>query len=274
MTNLSEITIDKIETDIMSVLYANMDKKFTQATLFNKLLDKYERQTLTLSNFKSKYLLAIKIIMSNPIYDDIIIEKQNGIYYITCSSSNVNDLENYIDNSTIQVSFDKSDISNMYDYIYDNNLKEFTELYDKFDNNSIFHELILYNNVKQTSKLLCENKFDFKIKNYKNQTPIDLINSNDMSKLIINELIKKNSVLENKFNQEKSNVETLVINFTKKIDYYESEEYKTKIINNISFIDIVVEKTRNYHKFIKFYFLSFVIGYLIIMFNNDERWFI
>ena len=36
MSDLNDISIDKIETDVMSVLYANMDMIFTQYTLFNR----------------------------------------------------------------------------------------------------------------------------------------------------------------------------------------------------------------------------------------------
>jgi hypothetical protein len=267
MSNLYEISIDKIETDVMSILYANIDKKFTQYTLFNKLLaDKYEGQYTNSihPNFKSKYLLILRTLMSK--YDDLNIEKKNGIYYIICLSSNENiqEKEFYNEEMINRIKLEKSDISNMYDYIYDNNLNEYMGWYDPFDGNSIFHELIINNNIKQTSRLLDENIFNFEIKNNQNQTPIDLINSPEMSNLIITEFVKKIKILTEKYNQEKSNVDNIVYSFNKKVDYYESVEYKNKIISDTSFYNFIMEKTRKYHFPIKMYFLTFIICYLAI----------
>lgn len=266
MSNLSEISIDKIETDIMSVLYANIDKKFSQYTLFNKILeDKYNEQYTNSvhPNFKSKFLLIIRTLMSK--YDDIVVEKTSeNSYNIVCLSSK-EDIVNktfypeYIDKP---IQLEKKDISNMYDYIYDNNLNEYMNWSDPFDGNSIFHELIFANNTKQTLRLIRENIFNFEIKNNKNQTPFDLINSQEMSNMIINEFINKNLILTEKYNQEKDNVNTLVNNFNKQIDYYESIEYENKIIINTSLYNITMEKTRKYHNLVKIYLFSFIVGYL------------
>lgn len=272
MSNLSEISIDKIETDVMSILYSNIDNKFTQFQLFNKLIeDKYElehtQHTNSLHpNFKSKYLLVIRTLMSK--YDDIEVEKKDGIYYVMCKNSNI-DINNkdkvlYNENITNNILLEKSDISNMYDYIYDNNLSEFMNWSDPFDGNSIYHELIFNNNLKQTSRLLDENKFNFEIKNNQNQTPIDLINSSEMSNLIIAEFVKKMSVLMGKYNQEKLNVINVVNDFNKKVDYYESDEYKSNIISTTTLWNFMMEKTRKYHYAVKIYFVSFLICYISI----------
>jgi hypothetical protein len=265
MSNLSEISIDKIDTDVMSVLYANIDKKFSQYTLFNKLLeDKYEGQYTNSihPNFKSKFLLVIRTLMSK--YDDIVVEKKDGLYYIVCLSSKEDKEEKplYMEHISKPIQLGVSDTADMYDYIYDNDLNEYMIWSDPFDGNSIFHELVLNNNIKQTSRLIGENRFNFEIKNNQNQTPIDLINSQEMGNLIIKEFIKKIMVLTEKYNQEKANVESLVVNFNKKIDYYESNEYKNKIIYDTSFYDIVMEKTRKYHWPVKMYLFSFIVCYL------------
>lgn len=267
MSNLSEISIDKIETDVMSVLYANMDKKFSQYTLFYKLLeDKYDGQYVNYihPNFKSKFLLVVRTLMSK--YDDIEVEKKHGVYYIICTSSkeNIQEIPIYRESLENPIKLEMTDMANMYDYIYDNNLNEYMNLSDPFDGNSIFHELILYNNVKQTSKLIEENKFNFEIKNNQNQTPIDLINSQEMKSLVIGEFFKKIKVLTEKYNQEKTNVNTLVANFNKKVDYYESDEYVKKIIQNTSFYDFLMEKTRKYYFPVKMYLFSFIVCYLAI----------
>lgn len=267
MFNLSEISIDEIETGVMSILYANIDKKFTQYTLFNKLLeDKYDGQYTNVvhSNFKSKFLLVMRTIGSK--YDDIIVEKKDGICYIVCQSSKKDMKENhlYMEYIAKPVEFEKSDIANMFDYIYDNNMIEhmnWTEL-DLIDGNSIYHELVLNNNDRLVKKLLDENKFNFEIKNNKNQTPMDLINSQSMSKLIIDEFAKKIIVLREKYNIEKYNVEQLVVNYHNKICQYETEEYKNKIISETSLYDIIEKKTNKYYYVIKAYLFSIIVCYL------------
>lgn len=268
MSNLFEISIDKIETDVMSVLYANSDKKFSQYTLFYKLLeDKYDGQYTNYihPNFKSKFLLVVRTLMSK--YDDIIVEKKHGVYYIVCTSSKEEMEENpiyYMEHVSKSVQLEMSDMANMYDYICDNNLDEYMNLSDPFDGNSIFHELILHNNVKQTSRLINENTFNFEITNNKNQTPIDLINSQEMKSLVIGEFFKKIKVLTEKYNQEKDNVDRLVVNFNNKLDYYESDEYVKRIIQHTSFYDFLMEKTRKYYFPVKMYLFSFIVCYLAI----------
>lgn len=276
MSNLSEISIDKIDTDVMSILYANIDKKFSQYTLFNKLLeDKYEGQYTNSihPNFKSKFLLVIRTLMSK--YDDIVVEKKDGSYYIVCLSFKEDKEEKplYMEQIAKPNQLCEADISNMYDYIYDNNLEDCMNWSVFSDGNSIFHELILHNNIKQTSRLIRENRFNFEIKNNQNQTPIDLINSQEMGNLIIEEFFIKIMVLSEKCNQEKANVDTLLSGFNKKVDtliisfnkiinYYESNEYKNKIIYDTSFYNIVMEKTRKYHWTVKMYLFSFIVCYL------------
>lgn len=267
MSNLSEISIDEIETGVMSVLYSNIDKKFTQYTLFNKLLEnKYDGQYLNTvhSNFKSKFLLVIRTIGSK--YDDIMVEKKDGICYIVCQSSKEHVQENslYMEYIAKPIEFEKSDISNMYDYIYDNDLDEHMNWTDPIDGNSIFHELVLNNNVRQVKKLLEENKFNFEIVNNKNQTPIDLINSQSMSKLLVDEFAKKIIILTEKYNREKLNVKELFYNYNKTINHYESSEYKNKIILDTSFYDIVSKKTNKYYFAINVYLFSLTVCYLAI----------
>ena len=263
MSNLSVISINKIETDVMSVLYANINKKFTQYTLFNKLLeDKYDSDhTIFIHpDFTSKFLLVIRTQISK--YDNIIVEKKDRVYYIVCLSSkeDINKISiyhaEYIPNPIINEMYD---MTYMFDYICDNDLDEYMNWTDPFDGNSIFHELILYNNIKQTTKLIEKNRFNFEIKNNQNQTPIDLINSQEMKNLFFAEFVKKIKLLTEKYNQEKVNVNTLVANLNKKVDYYESDEYVKKIIRDTSFYDFRMVKINKYHWPIKMYLFSFIV---------------
>jgi len=273
MSNLNDISIDKIETDIMSVLYANMDIVFTQYSLFDKVVEnKYDfKNTNSIHhNFKSKFLLVIRNIISK--YPDIKITKDNMLYNIVCTSDSdvkFNELTkifNNEENRTSNIKLDENDISEMYDYIYDNNLDEYINWDDPFDGNSVFHELVLSNNIKQIDRLVKENVFDYTILNNHNQTPIELIKSHQASRIMTMGLIKNLNLIKEKLNQEKENVNTLINNFNDKINYYESNEYKNKIINNISLYDVIYIKTNKYHFHVKIYLLSLMMFYIVMRF--------
>ena len=268
MSNLDDISIDKIETDVMLVLYANMDTVFTQYTLFNKLVeDKYNFKNTNLihPNFKSKFLLIIRNLISK--YPDVKITRNNMVYNIVCLSNSdikldeITKKQNLNEITSRYIKLEENDISEMYDYIYDNNLDEYINLSDPFDGNSIFHELVLSNNIKQIDRMIKENIFDFNILNSNNQTPCNLIKSPEVARIMTMGLFKNLNLIKEKLNLEKENVNMLVNNFNDKINYYESEEYKNKIINNTKLIDIIYIKTKKYHYPIIIYLFSFILLY-------------
>ena len=306
MSNLNDISLDKIETDVMSVLYANMDIVFTQYSLFSKLIeDKYDfKNTISIHpNFKSKFLLVIRNLISK--YPNIKITRDNLVFNILCSNSpdspnnpdnkfprftkiqnnepinepnnkpnnEPNNEPNNKSNTSSTIKLDENDISEMYDYIYDNNLNEYINWSDPVDGNTIYHELVLSNNIKQIERLVKENLFEYTVLNTYNQTPIDLIKSPLVARIMTMGLVKNyNSIKEKlnqekeKLNQEKENVNMLVNNFNNKINYYESDKYIDKIINDTNFIDIIYIKTHHYHFKIKLYLLSILMCYIAFRF--------
>lgn len=276
MSNFSEISIEKIETDIMSVLYANLDMEFTQYTLFNKLLnDKYSDQyenitgTTTNSNFKSKFLLILRNLMLK--YDDIKITKKDRIYSIVCKSSHdsPSQIYNNIDEISSKhnennFSLKKSDTNAMYDYIFENNMKEYMDA-DPFEGNSVFHELIMFDNIEYTAKLINEGKFNFEINNDQNQRPIDMINSLEMSKIIISGLEKKITQIEKKHEQEMCDIDSSLGQLNDILSHYESTDYKNLIICSTSIFKFFAIKTKKYH-FVKTYFISIILYYMMLRF--------
>ena len=270
MSSLNDIPIDKIETDIMSVLYANMDWTFTQYSLFNKLIsDKYDFSNTNLihPNFKSKFLIIIRNLMSK--YDDIKITKNDNIYNIVCLSNQDVEPIKFTnltkDNKPNNIELNENDISIMYDYIYENSLSEYINWSDPFDGNSIFHELVLNNNLKQITRLINENVFNFTITNNHNQTPVDFIKTPKVAKILSLGLIKNLNLIEEKLNKEKENVKMLVNTLNDKINLYESNEYRDKIISETELYDIFLIKVNKYHNF-KTYFISLIVCYLAIKF--------
>jgi hypothetical protein len=270
MSNLNDISIDKIETDVMSVLYANMDTIFTQYSLFSKLVqDKYDfnGNNSIHPNFKYKYLLVVRNLMSK--YSDIKITRENMVYNIVCLTNTdvklteLNKKSIYEQILTPNIKLDENDISGMYDYIYDNNLCEYINWSDPFDGNSVFHELVLSNNVKQIDRLVKENLFDYSILNSHNQTPVDLIKSVQVAQIIAMGVIKNYNLISKNVKQLKENVDML-FNYYNDKNYYESNEYKNKIINNTCLYDVIHIKTNKYHFPIKIYLLSFIVCYIAV----------
>ena len=81
-------SVEQLETKVMSVLYANIDKKFSQFSLFNKLIrDKFtefENKPIH-PTIKARFLLILRNLPSR--FDDIIVTKIDNVFYIVCISN-------------------------------------------------------------------------------------------------------------------------------------------------------------------------------------------
>ena len=85
MNTFDKYPIDEIETKIMSILYSNIDQRFNQFVLFDKLIkDKYPELYETTINpvIKARFLLVIKNLVSR--FDDIIVTKDNNVFSVVC----------------------------------------------------------------------------------------------------------------------------------------------------------------------------------------------
>lgn len=252
MSELADITCEKLENDIMSILYANLDTTYNQFELFNKILEeKYDNKyNLTINqNLKGKFLLVLRSLMSK--YDDIKILKQNNIYYLICSfNSNKNIIINNKEKDYNE-NHDNDILLSLTNYIIDKNLPDFNYI-DSFDGNTIYHDLVLSGNIKKIRKLIDSNDFDFYVKNNNNKTPIELLqdniickildkkldnkilDNNILSNLLINGMVNKYTNINNKHKDEIENFMTQITNLKNNLQYYESNDYKKLIISNIS----------------------------------------
>lgn len=241
-TNLENVSFDKLETDVMSVLYANMDIKFSQYMLFSKLLnDKYNGEyNFIHPNFKSKFLLILRNLMSK--YDDIKVTKENNTYWIVCTSNSdiPIKLSNYKD--TKETKFDNLDWSEAYDYIYDNNMEEYINFIDPFEANTIYHNLVLCQNIKQIKRLVDMDIFNYFVKNSDGKTPIELSNSLEITNILVNGLINKFLITTEKLNLQNISDTEKINKQNIKISYLESKEYKKSIIENISILNFLFTK--------------------------------
>lgn len=217
--SLVNITLEKIETDIMSILYANLDIEFDNNQLFNKLiLDKYDLKLneikLIPKDFKSKFLIVFNNLYSN--YNDLEIKKSNfelGKYYIICYSDpkniNCDNIKKYDNDQYKYKHISGSDYKTMFDYIYQTNVKEFYNWVNHANGNSIYHDLIEFNNVYLIDKLIYNNKFNFEIKNLEGETPLDAINNLHVGKNIIRAILDNLNDIKSKYEDEKNKYDSI-----------------------------------------------------------------
>jgi hypothetical protein len=271
ITNLQDVPIDKIETNIMSVLYANIDIKFSQYTLFNKVLeDKYDGQYSSQihSNFKTRFLLVLRNLMSK--YDDIKVFKEDEKFWIVCVlTTDINTIKpiefQTWDNPIKQpVTFDITDYAHMYNYVYDNNPTDFMNWSDPWDGNTIFHELVLSSNKSLIEKLLLQDKFNFMVKNTHGKTPIEMPTSQEINGILSMYLLQKVifmnerlKILEEQSQRELNKYETTV-------KYLESAEYKNKILLDKNIKDIIVTKSSNFYQNYRLYIIYVLVCFIAL----------
>ena len=252
MSETMDHSIDNIETNIMSILYANMDVKFTQFSLFNKLLiDKYDIENTKIihQNFKAKYLLVIRNLMSK--YDDILITKNDKIYSILCVSSKekTETCAEYIYNNDYLI---KEDDINLSKYIVENDIMNEFKYIDPCDGNTIYHDLVLSDNLEIVEKMITDGTFNFFVFNKRNQTPLELSTNKLISNIIVmgiyNKIVRDNE----KYMVLSSYIEIL-----------ESDKNRVENIENASIFEIIKIKSKKMYYDNKKYFNIFLLLFII-----------
>jgi hypothetical protein len=211
MSDLSNITLNEIENTIMLVLVGNDGTVFTQYQLFDKVIDKLEIKTNSIHNsFKSKFLIVLRNLMSS--YDDVKIYRENNIYKAVYTTDNAT-IKNY-NSDLIDTSFipDPFTINDLNSFIIDNDMFEQFTYVDQGSGNTIYHDIVSNNNYLQIKKLIDTNKFDYNIKNLNDKTPLDYINDQRVSNLMIKTLFNKINVLEKELDTFKKQDISLFIN--------------------------------------------------------------
>ena len=210
MADLSNISLNEIENTIMLVLVGNDSTVFTQYQLFDKVIDKLEIKTNSIHNsFKSKFLIVLRNLMSS--YDDVKIYRENNIYKAVYATDNIT-IKNYSSSAGDRFTPDPFTINDLNSYIIDNDMfEEFTYI-DQGSGNTIYHDIVSNNNYLQIKKLIDTNKFDYTIKNLNDKTPIDYINDQRVTNLMIKTLFNKIDVLEKELDALKKKDISLYIN--------------------------------------------------------------
>lgn len=210
MSDLSNISLNEIENTIMLVLVGNDSTVFTQYQLFDKIIDKLEIKINCIHNsFKSKFLIVLRNLMSS--YDDVKIYRENNIYKAVYTTDNaiINSYSGSTDDTFIPDPFTINDLNS---FIIDNDMfEEFTYI-DQSSGNTIYHDIVTNNNYLQIKKLIDTNKFDYTIKNLNDKTPLDYINDQRVSNLMIKTIFNKIDVLEKELDTFKKQDISVYIN--------------------------------------------------------------
>ena len=197
MSDLSDISFDTIQNLICIFLRANENVKMSQFVLYSKLIERLNLKNKYINDkFKRKFLIVLKNLKN--INDDIEITIDNKIINAVCKNDNELLRKNYdVNEADVENGYDETVFENIdiYNYIIEN------KLYDEYDyedsnGNTIYHDLISYNNNENIQKLILENKFKFYKKNNFDKIPSDYIKTQETTNIIIKNLLFKNKELE------------------------------------------------------------------------------
>lgn len=186
MENISKMSYDDIESKIMKYLYSNPNTSFNQYSLYNKLLDDVDVKTILFDtrDFKRKFIDILRNLDCK--YDDLTITKNNN--NITIILDKEINSKNYEDVNYISYNDDKE--FNYYKFIFDNHIEKSLGIKDK-NKNSIYHDLVMLNNIDLIKQLINTNKFNYDIKNNNNETPLDLCQNNEIYRILLKEQFKE-----------------------------------------------------------------------------------
>ena len=210
MSSLSDVTFDDIYSKIMIVLMANEGQVYDQYKLYSLVLDKFTRNEssgFVSPEFKYKFLIVMRQLMSKD--DSIKVFKTNNIYQVIYNAPPETELKPSC------ILYKDSWINNweLSGYIINNNID--FKYQDMESGNTIYHDVLSENNCENVKKLLENKQIDFTIKNNYNKTPLECINDIKVAAIIINDLHKKLTDLEEK-----------IIKLERKNESFEMKIYK------------------------------------------------
>jgi hypothetical protein len=182
MSNLADISYQKIEDSIMKVLITNEGSYFANNKLYSQVLNVLDLNTTFVDKiFKYKFMLVLKSLESK--YDDIVYDskKETIIYGKQTSTKPIIETSTY--NYTLPTPLELAA------YIIDNNLSEYKQ-------KTINHELVSGNYCMHVQRLVDNDEINYLLKDNEQHTVITRINSINMSNIFLEKLYKKMELLE------------------------------------------------------------------------------
>lgn len=182
MSNLADISYQKIEDSIMKVLISNEGSYFANNKLYSQVLNVLDLNTTFVDRtFKFKFMLVLKSLESK--YDDVVydIKKETVLYGKQTTTKPT------IETSTVNYTLPTQ--LELAAYIIDNNLLEYKQ-------KTINHELVSGNYCTHVHKLVDNDEINYLLKDNDQQTVISRINSISMSNIFLEKLYKKIAFLQ------------------------------------------------------------------------------
>jgi hypothetical protein len=182
MSNLADISYQKIEDSIMKVLISNEGSYFANNKLYSQVLNVLDLNTTFVDRtFKFKFMLVLKSLESK--YDDVTFDTKTGTIIYGKQTTNKPIVETSPVNYTLPTQLELAA------YIIDNNLLEYKQ-------KTINHELVSGNYCTHVHKLIDNDEINYLLKDNEQQTVINRINSINMSNIFLEKLYKKIALLE------------------------------------------------------------------------------
>ena len=228
--------MDIIRDHVTLILIANDKTILSKIKLFKLMLERIDNASSDI-HIKEKYAIVFR---SLPIdNDDIYFYKSdNFIVYnpdiirdsnkliIDENNDELLNLYNFVDDKYDDDDNNKFITKNkMYDYIVENmdvqdELNRELSYRDPQTGNTIYHDIIIENNVKIIDKLIKANKMSLFVENNKKETPLNLINDNKIFIKIIDHLSEQNNNLKSIIKNNESRIKILKKNNKKSYYYY------------------------------------------------------
>jgi hypothetical protein len=259
------ITLNEIENKVVLILMASPNVIYSQYTLYDKLLEKFDNKDyLADKGFKAKYMLVLNNLDKS--YDSIKVQNVNGKYILCYEDINEEkskqNEEEFINEYLNNVTEPEDEMSNsvfILDFIINNKLEDHYDYTDLKTGNTILHEVLSKSNLDNIKNVL-KIKSNLLVLNRNYETPIDKITSIQVSNLVIVELLKK-----------LNNCEENLVSFSIRLDMLNEKLINdiTKnnvddLINKYSIFQLIYIKMTVYLSYLfKVLFLLFLINMLI-----------
>jgi hypothetical protein len=250
------ITLNEIENKIVLILMAAPNVIYTQYTLYDRLIEKFDVKEYKADvGFKAKYFLVLNNLDKK--YDNIKVQNVNNRYILSyedndvpnvvSNTSDVQQKESIIDTmNNLPDNNEMCDSSYLANFIITNNLKDHYNYVDGKTGNTILHEVLALNNVENVKNILKEN-LNVLALNKKLESPFEKITSIQVSNVVLLELFKINQ--QNKILLDECN--NIIIKHSITIDMLNDKIKK-----------ISIENTKKYSYFN--YIVKWIIGSVMI----------
>jgi len=265
LANLSNVTLNEIETKLMTILLNKQDQLLYDRYLYNILVDKFNYKFGAICpNFKNKFYMVLQSLDSNK---GVKVMKNNDVYSVVYSDDS-NKLDSYNSNSPIyenrsefgnrhpnseyfDIKYDPSTFSEYVasTYASTNNSTNVTPsryqtvpevifTYKDIENgNTIYHDLVKSGSYEIIQKMFNSESMNLEVVNNYNLTPVDYINDIRVARLFIKDLYLKNKLANKKLVDKSNSIYELNLLIKKMND---DIKLTNKFVNNMILLYLLI----------------------------------